>query len=69
MHLHSGYSSNYARVTSVNQLLYLSLGVNEESVASTRPPVATGRQKPEGSSSELTADEDLDLLDLDLDLA
>jgi hypothetical protein len=49
---------------------YLSLDVNEESVASARlPPVATGRQKPaaEGNSSELTADDDLDL-DLDLDL-
>ena len=47
---------------------YLSLDVNEESVASARlPPVATGRQKPaEGNSSELTADDDLDL-DLDLD--
>ena len=47
---------------------YLSLEVNEESVASARLPVATGRQKPEGNSSELTADDDLDL-DLDLDLA
>lgn len=75
MHMHDTFFTCFSRhqcqsVSSFHPInSYLSLEVNEESVASARPPVVfTGRQKPEGSSSELTADDDLDLLDLDLDL-